>query len=57
MTYVKISTKLQNWRFIILFKHMCVLPNDTAQYSIDLPRIDDFCEIGNPTNAHSGELF
>ena len=34
----KIITILQFWRLIILFKHMCVLPYDTAQYLIDLPR-------------------
>ena len=32
--------KSQNWRLIILFKHMCVLPYDTVQYPIDLPRYD-----------------
>ena len=34
----KIITILQYLRLIILFKLMCVLPYDTAQYPIDLPR-------------------
>ena len=37
----KIITILQFWRLIILFKHMCVLPYDTAQYLIDLPRYNE----------------